>query len=788
VPYTMVGKSDPTPHELGQATTLSSVPVSVAPGADLQLRMTAYCHNAKTTRLDSSNRLGEAFSTLQFILQNNLVGDSAISVGVLGIDVPVTYKMNPAQDQVLTEHGASCNVSAALVEDVEEAGDMVAVELVICAKNVPSSHQGCCVGAFVNTVDDHKMKFQGATELSCQSDDTGSISFRRKIVFEHNLEEEKNNRDIRLGLYKHGKMLTRDNMYGDVVLNLRKLLARTKEEVSRTVYPLENNIKDTEVRVLMDQMGTGFSVQATVLEGAGGLRNNTKKSDPFELSLCLSVANLPAAAADGQSLLAAVWVFCEDTVEEEQYTFCGATEGKVCGAGVLRWEAPISVEQLSPADQLEVRVFHVDQERFPASHAPFFRTHTDNLVGEVLLPAKKVFSQLAVNGSCVLSSSFQLGHPSPTQRRLLQAVQTTLSVTGTMWGTAELRLNCSNLPNRVHKVPCSTFVVVFECGSGQDGSKATLGQTEVVHNDTCPTFQQRVVFRYQRAVPHLRVVLFYTEGDRRVCAGYVTVSTADLVNTSRFLSYELVHMQDKKCNKKLQTHGSCVEVFGRFCHILPDRDGDTKAGFLSKSRHLGIRSKWLGRYFLLSNGLMTYWKNNSHEVLDGDPKGQFSVVAGKVRLLDTGKKGKVGLSITPYGKSRVYLLAAEDEAEREAWMAAIQQHGGVVQESKRNEFVPAVGEGLHFLLPPAKPLKWGEPRTEAKEHSSNVVVQGGGGGAAKPRKRSLKKRASLMVPTAVKKKLSHKKSGKKSSSKAGPPPPVPPGGFGGGRARAASHY
>jgi len=97
-----------------------------------------------------------------------------------------------------------------------------------------------------------------------------------------------------------------------------------------------------------------------------------------------------------------------------------------------------------------------------------------------------------------------------------------------------------------------------------------------------------------------------------------------------------------------------------------------KKGWLTKA---GARptNSWKKRWFILDNGVVKYYKSGQTR----EPEGSFEVNGNRIVQVEVQKKKYVFSVVT---KERTFHIQAESEHEKQGWISAFIQHGGIVSD------------------------------------------------------------------------------------------------------------
>jgi len=98
-----------------------------------------------------------------------------------------------------------------------------------------------------------------------------------------------------------------------------------------------------------------------------------------------------------------------------------------------------------------------------------------------------------------------------------------------------------------------------------------------------------------------------------------------------------------------------------------------KVGWLKKSGAPPNVTSWKKRWFVLEEGIFKYYKSaQSHE-----PLGSFQVNGNRIVQVEVQKKKYIFSVVT---KDRTFHIQAGNEHEKQAWISACIQHGGIVSD------------------------------------------------------------------------------------------------------------
>jgi len=103
--------------------------------------------------------------------------------------------------------------------------------------------------------------------------------------------------------------------------------------------------------------------------------------------------------------------------------------------------------------------------------------------------------------------------------------------------------------------------------------------------------------------------------------------------------------------------------------ITQDLVAPTKSGWLTKS---GAHSNdsWKKRWFVLENGEINYYTSDKQK----EPQGTILVNGSKIVQVEIQKKKYIFSVVT---KNRTYHIQSQNEHEKQSWISACIQHGGI---------------------------------------------------------------------------------------------------------------
>eukprot|EP01089_Gocevia_fonbrunei_P023406 TRINITY_DN9867_c0_g1_i2.p1 TRINITY_DN9867_c0_g1~~TRINITY_DN9867_c0_g1_i2.p1 ORF type:complete len:153 (-),score=29.10 TRINITY_DN9867_c0_g1_i2:135-593(-) len=125
-----------------------------------------------------------------------------------------------------------------------------------------------------------------------------------------------------------------------------------------------------------------------------------------------------------------------------------------------------------------------------------------------------------------------------------------------------------------------------------------------------------------------------------------------------------------KVNGKIETKSEKESQASQPKKFLPNKDGITKSGFLTKKGHR--RRNWQVRYFVLKGNVLSYFCAPG----DSKPKGSVELKSSSIIGPAAGMKRAFAFQITTCKKPYIFFMAAQTKDEMDDWIDALKEAKG----------------------------------------------------------------------------------------------------------------